>query len=122
MKKRPIYLVEKVYFHTFALRNNPFIMLRLKESLKKLAAFKEANASRFKISRMGLFGSVARQENTEDSDIDIVVEMMEPDLSLLYELTASFRALFGCEVDVVRMRDSLRPSFKANIQKDAIYV
>ena len=48
-------------------------MLRLKESLNKLAAFKEANASRFKISRMGLFGSVARQENTEDSDIDIVV-------------------------------------------------
>lgn len=97
-------------------------MLQLKDSLTKLAAFKDANARRFKISRMGLFGSVARQENTEESDIDIVVEMSEPDLSSLYELTTSLRALYGCEVDVVRMRDSLRPSFKANIQKDAIYV
>ena len=97
-------------------------MLQQKDCLSKLAAFKDANASRFKISKMGLFGSVARQENTEDSDIDIVIEMSEPDLSSLYELTRSLRALYGCEVDVVRMRDSLRPSFKANIQKDAIYV
>ena len=97
-------------------------MLQLKDCLTKLAAFKNANARRFRISKMGLFGSVARQENTEDSDIDIVVEMPDPDLRSLYELTANLRALYGCEVDVVRMRDSLRPSFKANIQKDVIYV
>lgn len=97
-------------------------MLQLKESLAKLARFKNANASRFRISRLGVFGSVAREENTEDSDIDIVVELHDPDLNTLYELTSSLRSLYGCEVDVVRMRDSLRPSFKANIQKDAIYV
>ena len=97
-------------------------MVQLKDSLAKLAKFKDANAARFGISRLGLFGSVARQENTEDSDIDIVVEMSEPDLRILYELTENLRALYGCNVDVVRMRDSLRPSFKANIQKDVIYV
>lgn len=97
-------------------------MLQLKECLAKLAGFKDAYASRYKISRLGLFGSVARQENTENSDIDIVVELSEPDLRTIYELTSHLRSLYGCEVDLVRMRDSLRPSFKANIQKDAIYV
>ena len=97
-------------------------MLQLKESLDKLARFKDANAERFRISRLGLFGSVAREENTESSDIDIVVELTNPDLRTIYELTETLRSLYGCEVDVVRMRDSLRSSFKANIQKDAIYV
>ena len=97
-------------------------MLQLKESLDKLARFKDANATRFRISRLGLFGSVAREENTESSDIDIVVELSNPDLRSIYELTETLRSLYGCDVDVVRMRDSLRPSFKANIQKDAIYV
>ena len=97
-------------------------MLQLKESLEKLARFKDAYAARFRISRLGLFGSVAREEKTESSDIDIVVELSNPDLRTIYELTETLRSLYGCEVDVVRMRDSLRPSFKANIQKDAIYV
>ena len=65
---------------------------------------------------------MARQQNREDSDIDIVVEIEKPTLSLMYELREMLKALFGCEVDLVRFRESLRPLFKSNIQKDVIYV
>ena len=34
----------------------------------------------------------------------------------------ALKALFECEVDLVRFRDSLRPLFKANLQRDVIYV
>ena len=97
-------------------------MLILQDCLNKLARFKKDFGSKFGIVKLGIFGSVARKENTEDSDIDIVVEVQQPSLSLMYELKEALKALFGCEVDLVRFRESLRPLFKTNIQKDVIYV
>ena len=97
-------------------------MLKLQDCIDKLAGFKKAFGSKYGILKLGIFGSVARKENTENSDIDIVVEVKQPTLSLMYELREALKSLFGCDVDVVRFRDSLRPLFKANIQKDVIYV
>lgn len=93
-------------------------MLVLKDCITKLAAFKEESGKQFGIIRIGIFGSVARQKNTEDSDIDIVVEVEQPTLSLMYELRERLKALFKCNVDLVRFR----PSLKSNIINDAIYV
>lgn len=97
-------------------------MLILQDCVNKLAEFKRTFGSKFGIQRLGIFGSVARKENTENSDIDIVVEVNQPTLSLMYELKEALKAQFGCEVDLVRFRETLRPLFKANIQKDVIYV
>jgi predicted nucleotidyltransferase len=97
-------------------------MLRLQDCLQKLQDFKSNFGAKFGILSIGVFGSVARQENREDSDIDIVVEVERPTLSLMYELREMLKQLFGCDVDLVRFRDSLRPLFKSNIQRDAIYV
>ena len=97
-------------------------MLVLQDCINKLTDFKAAFSQKYGITKLGIFGSVARNENTEDSDIDIVAEVQKPTLSLMYELREALKALFGCEVDLVRFRDSLRPLFKSNIQKDVIYV
>ena len=109
-------------------------MLELQDCINKLADFKSAFAqkfgitklgifgSKFGITKLGIFGSVARKENTENSDIDIVVEVQKPSLQLMYELKEALKQLFNCEVDLVRFRDSLRPLFKSNIERDAIYV
>ena len=97
-------------------------MLILQDCLFKLAGFKKDFGSKFGIVKLGIFGSVARKENTESSDIDIVVEVKQPSLSLMYELREALKTLFGCEVDLVRFRKSLRPLFKSNIQRDVIYV
>lgn len=97
-------------------------MLVLKECIQKLTNFKQTFGGQFGITRMGIFGSVARKENTEDSDIDIVVEINKPSLSGMYELRQSLRELFGCDVDLVRYRQSLRPLFRSNINNDVIYV
>ena len=97
-------------------------MLVLQDCLEKLTEFKNTFGSKFGILKLGVFGSVARNENTEGSDIDIVVEVKQPSLSMMYELKEALKALLGCEVDLVRFRETLRPLFKANIQKDVIYV
>ena len=48
-------------------------MLELQDCINKLAEFKHAFAQKYDITKLGIFGSVARKENTEDSDIDIVL-------------------------------------------------
>ena len=97
-------------------------MLILNDCIKKLEGFKANSGQKFGITKLGIFGSVARNENTEQSDIDIVVEVKEPTLSLMYELKEALKTLFGCEVDLVRFRKTLRPLLKSNIQRDVIYV
>ena len=97
-------------------------MLRLNECKTKLTNFKQKFGLRFGLIRIGIFGSVARNENDENSDIDIVVELEKPSLSIMYELRESLHNLFGCDVDVVRFRESLPPTLKSNILNEAIYV
>lgn len=97
-------------------------MLVLQDCIQKLSGFKQMFAEKFGITKLGIFGSVARNEQTENSDIDIVVEVNKPTLQLMYELKEALKQLFNCEVDLVRFRDSLRPLFKSNIQRDVIYV
>lgn len=97
-------------------------MLNLQDCIDRLSEFKKTSGEKFGILRLGIFGSVARKENTEASDIDIVVEIKRPTLVLMYELKTCLDALFGCEVDLIRFRDSLRPLLKTNIKKDVIYV
>jgi len=97
-------------------------MLVLQECIVKLEKFKKTFSQKFGITKLGIFGSVARNENTENSDIDIVVEVQKPTIRIMYELKVALTELFNCKVDLVRFRDSLRPLFKSNIEKDVIYV
>lgn len=97
-------------------------MLNLNDCMNKLLEFKSHFGEKFGIIRLGIFGSVARGENTEDSDIDIVVELKNPTLSTMYDLEQQFKSMFGCSVDLVRYRNTLRPLFKSNLQKDVKYV
>mgnify|MGYP003289679338 len=97
-------------------------MLQLDDCKNKLAKFKQHSGLKYGLIRIGIFGSVARQDNTDKSDIDIVVELEKPSLSLMYDLKENLKKLFGCEVDLVRFRDSLRPILKNNILNEAIYV
>ena len=106
----------------FAAKYNGIAMLVLQDCINKLAAFKHTFGKQFGITKLGIFGSVARQENTEESDIDIVVEVEKPTLSLMYELKEKLKELFNCNVDLVRFRSTLRPLLKSNILNDAVYV
>ena len=43
-------------------------------------------ADAYGITKIGIFGSVARNEQTEDSDVDVCVEMKKPDLFTLVHI------------------------------------
>ena len=97
-------------------------MLNLDDSIIRLSGIKKSNEKQLGITRLGIFGSVARQENNEDSDLDIVVEMEQPTLRRMFQLEETIKQEFGCYVDLVQMRPTLRPLFRKNILRDVIYV
>lgn len=91
--------------------------------IKKLKQFKKENALTFKIDKLGLFGSVARNEQDESSDIDIFMSYTEPlDFFELGKMKRDLEELFNNKVDLITLHDYLLPSFVENLKKDAIYV
>ena len=97
-------------------------MLTTVEYLSLLREYMRKNAAKYGISRMGIFGSVARGEQREGSDVDICVEIDRPSIFTLVHIKEELEKLTNYKVDVVNFRDSLRESFKVNILKDAIFV
>lgn len=96
--------------------------LELQDCLNSLVKYKQLRGEQLGILRLGVFGSVARQKNTEESDLDVVVEMEKPSLRQIYELERELNEIFNCKIDIVQMRSTLRPLLKRNIQQEAIYV
>ena len=76
---------------------------------------------KYDIFRIGIFGSVARGDANEESDIDIVVEMV-PDLFKRASLKSELEELLHRSVDVVRYSKRMNPYLKQRIDKDALYV
>lgn len=92
------------------------------EYLKLLAVYMQIHASVYHIKRMGIFGSVARGEQTEKSDIDICFEGEAPDLFTLVHIKYELEALLGRPVDLVRIRERMDKVLKQTIQKEVLYV
>ena len=89
--------------------------------LRLLQNYKTAAASKYGIRRIGIFGSVARGEQTANSDVDIVVDLVKPRLFYLVHIKDDLQTLFGCPVDIVRERERMDPLLKSCIQRDGIY-
>jgi predicted nucleotidyltransferase len=74
----------------------------------------------FAVQSLFLFGSVARDEATADSDVDFLVEFNRPvGLFTLLGLKAYLEELLGCSVDV-GTPSSLRPHLRETVLKEAI--
>lgn len=89
--------------------------------LQKLRAYKAAKASVYGISRIGIFGSVARGEHTEGSDIDVCVDLQHPSLYYMVHIKEELQQLFGCSVDIIRIRPEMDALLKRDIMKEGIY-
>lgn len=74
------------------------------------------------VGSLAVFGSVARGEATEASDIDVLVDFNQPvGLFEFIRLKNYLETLTGCRVDLVTP-DALRPSMRDSILSEAVYV
>jgi hypothetical protein len=83
----------------------------------------EANLHQAGVARLYLFGSVARQEATRDSDVDLFFETDNPRFSLieLVDVQEQVSDILGTETDVMT-RASLHPMLRDRIEAEALRV
>ena len=75
--------------------------------------------SRFGIISMRLFGSVARNEHDENSDVDLFVTM-PPKFYNYIAASQYLQELLGCGVDLISNHKNIRPFFRNQIERDGI--
>ena len=90
--------------------------------LAVLARFARERGAELGIARLGIFGSAARDALRPESDVDVVVELQEPDLLTLVGIKQELEVLLRCPVDVVRYRDRMSPLLKKRIDLEAVNV
>ncbi len=95
------------------------------EEIKKiLGQVQEDLQRKYKVKKIGIFGSYVRGENKEGSDLDILVEFFaDADISLLdfVELENYLTDLLGVKVDLVE-KSALKPRIGKRILQEVIYL
>jgi len=97
-------------------------MKSLEEIIEKLREVEEEVRIKFKAEIIGVFGSYARKEQTEKSDVDIIVRFNKG--ATLFDFTGLADYLeqkLGIKVDIVSER-AIRPELKERILKEVITV
>ena len=87
-----------------------------------LSLYKPMAESKYGLTRIGIFGSVARNEQTENSDVDVCYEGRVPSLLTLDLIQSDLEKMFGCHVDMVRIRKGMNSLLRERIQKEGLYV
>lgn len=99
-------------------------MLEQKDLIQFLSTHKQQWFAEFRLTKLGLLGSFARNETTEQSDIDIIVDFL-PNTPHLTDKKAAIKEIisqtFHRKVDICREK-YLKPYYKDHILKTVIYV
>lgn len=97
-------------------------MLNRDTILAELRRMKPEFSRRYGVNRMALFGSFAKDTANPDSDIDVVVELAEPDLFDLVHIKGDLESGLQRRVDVIPYTILMNGFLKARIQSEAVYV
>ncbi len=90
--------------------------------LALLKTFMERQKSKYSLISLGVFGSFARGEAQNDSDVDIVFDTDAPNLFMTAMMKQDLEELLGRPVDVLQLRGLTNTRLKARIEKEAVYV
>ncbi len=95
--------------------------MRRQHILKVLDAHRDEINSRFGVSSLSVFGSVARDEAAEESDVDLLVTFKDtPGIFGFLELKEYLENLLQSPVDLVT-RSALKKQFRERILQEAVH-
>ncbi len=77
---------------------------------------------RYGVARIGVFGSVVRNEDTPASDIDVLVEFREGEETFDHFMDLKFylEDLLGRKTDLV-IADTLKPRIRDSVLREVVY-
>ena len=98
----------------------------MKHSKNEIIKYLKENIEIFKveynIKKIGIFGSVARNDFNDLSDLDIVVEIDNPKYFDVIGVKQRIEDTLDEKVDIIRIRKNMNKLLKKKIGEDAIYV
>ena len=97
-------------------------MITRDKALEILLCCKGDFEVRYGITTMGIFGSLARGEANDGSDVDVVVKMIKPNLFTLVHVKEELEQALHQQVDIVHYRERMNSFLKQRIDREAIYV
>ena len=80
----------------------------------------ESHIKGFGVRSLGLFGSFVHGNDTETSDLDLVVEFDKKTFDAYMDLKLFLETLFGRQVDLV-LADAIKPRLRGSILEDAVH-
>ena len=90
--------------------------------LTKLKSRIEEIRQRFSVRNLSIFGSIARDESTDDSDVDVLVVLnREGSFDLFMDLKLYMEDLLGVKIDLVTDK-TLRPQVHRVTEQELIHV
>jgi predicted nucleotidyltransferase len=95
--------------------------MRPDDIISILREYKKKNQAKYRIVNIGIFGSSARGPVDERSDVDIVVELEEPDMFHLIGIKQDLEEELNRPVDIVRYREKMNAFLKRRIEREAVY-
>ena len=96
-------------------------MAKENEIITILKQHKESLLGKYPIRSIGLFGSVSRDEDTSQSDVDILVEF-DGNIGIRFiDLAEEFEMLLQRNVDLASI-NAIKPRYYQSIKDDIIYV
>lgn len=79
-------------------------------------------AKKYPLASLDLFGSYARNEQTPDSDVDLLVEFNGPIGLEIIDLIEDLEKLLGVNKVDLTSKKYLKPHYKTYIENDLIHV
>lgn len=92
------------------------------ECITLLKKYMNILREKYGITSLSLFGSTARGDPKEGSDIDLFVDTETPNPFLLIDAKEFLEKATGTSVDIVRNHQNLNPRLKRRILKDGVFI
>ena len=96
-------------------------MLSRNEIINKLHEIKPVLNKDFSVKEIGIFGSFSDNSNTDESDIDILVEFKNPVGWKVFSLELYLEKVFHRKIDLVT-KNSIREQIKESILNQVVYI
>jgi predicted nucleotidyltransferase len=88
--------------------------------IEKISGIQRELAEKYTVKRIGVFGSFARGDEKAESDVDILVELVEPTFDHYMDLKFRLEEVLQRPVDLV-LEDNIKKRLKPIIEREVVY-
>ena len=94
----------------------------LREIKNKIFSKKDYLLKTYGVEKIGIFGSFARNEATNKSDLDVLITLKEPiSYFKFFDLEKEIELLVGKKIDLAT-NEAIKSTIRPNVMKDLIFI